>query len=206
MKRHDSSSRGYPHFPVSQYGALLKSARNLDKTALTTIFDLFSPALYKFISRFVPDLELVDRIVADVFVHLIEEFAAGKGPRSNFRCHLYRAAYLLMVERLHAIRPDAPLQLTIQGYQREKSALTKREAEEHEKLRALLAAMNTELNDDQRLVIILRFLENFSVKETAEILGKEISNIKVIQSRGFARLRQTLGMEPDEDPGNLLLA
>jgi len=42
------------------------------------------------------------------------------------------------------------------------------------------------------------------VKETAEILGKEISNVKVIQSRGFARLRKAMGLESDEDPGNLL--
>jgi len=42
----------------------------------------------------------------------------------------------------------------------------------------LLSAMNTELSTDQRLVIILRFLEDFSLKETAEIIGKNTNNVK----------------------------
>ena len=49
---------------MSEFAALLKAARNLDQDALTAIFDLFSPALYKFVSRFVHDPTLADRLVA----------------------------------------------------------------------------------------------------------------------------------------------
>ena len=59
-------------------------------------------------------------------------------------------------------------------------------------LEALVSALNTELTDEQRYVIILRFLEDFSLKETAEILGKDVNNIKVMQNRGIARLRKFL--------------
>jgi hypothetical protein len=55
-----------------------------------------------------------------------------------------------------------------------------------------------ELTDDQRHVIILRFLEDFSLKETAEIIGKEVNNIKVIQNRGIAKLRKALGLQLEE--------
>jgi RNA polymerase sigma factor (sigma-70 family) len=48
---------------------------------------------------------------------------------------------------------------------------------------------------DQRHVIILRFLEGFSVHETAVIIGKEESNVKVIQNRAIAALRRALGYE-----------
>jgi RNA polymerase sigma-70 factor (ECF subfamily) len=59
--------------------------------------------------------------------------------------------------------------------------------------------MNTELTDDQRHVIILRFLEDFSLKETAEIIGKEVNNIKVIQNRGIAKLRKAMGLHLDDE-------
>ena len=66
-------------------------------------------------------------------------------------------------------------------------------------MEALITAMNTELTEDQRHVIILRFLEDFSLKETAEIIGKEVNNIKVIQNRGIAKLRKAMGINLDDD-------
>ena len=66
-------------------------------------------------------------------------------------------------------------------------------------MEALISAMNTDLTEDQRHVIILRFLEDFSLKETAEIIGKEVNNIKVIQNRGIAKLRKAMGIHMDEE-------
>ncbi len=53
-------------------------------------------------------------------------------------------------------------------------------------------AIVNDLTDDQRHVIILRFLEGFSLRETASILGMEVGNIKVIQNRAIAALRKML--------------
>ena len=39
-------------------------------------------------------------------------------------------------------------------------------------------------------MILLRFLEEFSLRETAAILGKDIQHVKVIQSRALAKLRK----------------
>ena len=49
-----------------------------------------------------------------------------------------------------------------------------------------------DLTEDQRQVIILRYLEEFSLKETALIIGKKVNNVKVIQNRAVAALRKTL--------------
>jgi RNA polymerase sigma-70 factor (ECF subfamily) len=56
----------------------------------------------------------------------------------------------------------------------------------------ILRAIRNELTDDQRHVIILRFLEEFSLRETAAIIGKEINHVKVIQNRALAKLRRAL--------------
>ena len=188
----------------SEFGTLLKAARNLDPEALTAIFDMFSPALYKFVSRFVHDPSRADLIVADVFAQLVEEFATGNGPRGNLRCHLYQAAYQLMVLQLGEARSSSSLQVAISSRQADRPELTPSPGEEQIQGQVLLSTMNTELSEDQRLVIILRFLEDFSLKETADILGKSISNIKVIQSRGLVRLRKALGLQHDQNPGKLL--
>jgi DNA-directed RNA polymerase specialized sigma24 family protein len=41
-------------------------------------------------------------------------------------------------------------------------------------------------------VIILRFLEEFSIHETAAILGKKEDHVRVIQNRAIAVLRRSL--------------
>jgi RNA polymerase sigma-70 factor, ECF subfamily len=184
---------------MSELGTLLKAARNLDKNALATIFDLYSPALYKFISRLIHDQVLSDHIVADVFVRLVEELGAGRGPRTNLRVYLYQIAYRLVLERSRDIHPHAPLEVSIRGHDKNKTLPARPRSDERVLVEALLATMNTELSEDQRIVIILRFLEDFSLKETAEIVGKDVNNVKVIQSRGFAKLQRAMGMQVDEE-------
>jgi RNA polymerase sigma-70 factor, ECF subfamily len=183
---------------MSELAALLKAARNLDKNALAQIFDMYSPALYKFISRLLHDPVLSDQIVAEVFVQLVEELGAGRGPRTNIRSYLYQLAYRLVLERFRDMHPHSHLEVAIRNLEKDKSA-PESQIDERGMMEALLASMNTELSEDQRIVIILRFLEDFSLKETAEIIGKDVNNVKVIQTRGIAKLKKSMGMQVDEE-------
>jgi RNA polymerase sigma-70 factor (ECF subfamily) len=184
---------------MSELADLLRAARKLDKEALTKIFDLYSPALYKFISRLVHDPIQADRIVADVFVRLVEEFAAGQGPRASIRPYLYQVAYRLMVERFRDSHPHSSLEVAIRSLDKDKSESSPVQNDERLLMEALLLTMNTELSEDQRIVVILRFLEDFSLKETAEIIGKDVNNVKVIQTRGIAKLKRAMGIQVDTE-------
>jgi RNA polymerase sigma factor (sigma-70 family) len=56
----------------------------------------------------------------------------------------------------------------------------------------IMRVIRHELTDDQRHVIILRFLEEFSLRETAAIIGKTVDHVKVLQNRGIAAVRKSL--------------
>lgn len=178
---------------------LLKAAQKLDEAALTTIFDQFAPAIYKYTLRLCYDSIVADNIVGDVFAQLLEQFGQGKGPRTNLRSYLYQTAYHLVVDRSRENQHNAPLEVAMSSYAGGQFAPTQSQIEERVMMEALISAMNTELTEDQRHVIILRFLEDFSLKETAEIIGKEVNNIKVIQNRGIAKLRKAMGIHLDEE-------
>lgn len=171
---------------------LLKAAQKLDEEALTAIFDSFAPAIYKYALRLCHDPIEADNIVGDVFSQLLEQFASGRGPRTNLRSYLYQTAYHLVVDRSRENKHTAPLEVAINMQERERTVPTATQIEERVLMEALVTAMNSELTDDQRHVIILRFLEDFSLKETAQIIGKEVNNVKVIQNRGIAKLRKAL--------------
>jgi len=178
---------------------LLKAAQKLDEEALTAIFDQFAPAIYKYTLRLCHDQIVADNIVGDVFAQLLEQFGAGKGPRTNLRSYLYQTAYHLVVDRSRDNQHNAPLEVAMSAYAGGQFAPTQSQIEERVMMEALISAMNTDLTEDQRHVIILRFLEDFSLKETAEIIGKEVNNIKVIQNRGIAKLRKAMGIHIDEE-------
>jgi RNA polymerase sigma-70 factor, ECF subfamily len=178
---------------------LLKAAQKLDEEALTAIFDQFAPAIYKYTLRLCHDQIVADNIVGDVFAQLLEQFGQGKGPRTNLRSYLYQTAYHLVVDRSRDNQHNAPLEVAVNSYASGQFAPTQSQIEERVMMEALITAMNTELTEDQRHVIILRFLEDFSLKETAEIIGKEVNNIKVIQNRGIAKLRKAMGIHMDEE-------
>ncbi|MGB8982577.1 MAG: sigma-70 family RNA polymerase sigma factor [Anaerolineales bacterium] len=179
--------------------ALLRAAQNLDEEALTAIFDQFAPAIYKYTLRLCHDAIVADNIVGDVFAQLLEQFQAGKGPRTNLRSYLYQTAYHLVVDRSRDNQHNAPLEVAMGSFENGQFAPTQSQIEERVMMEALISSMNTVLTDDQRHVIILRFLEDFSLKEVAEIIGKEVNNIKVIQNRGIARLRKAMGLQIEED-------
>src|SRR6188474_969545 len=178
---------------------LLKAAKNLDEEALTAIFDQFAPAIYKYTLRLCHDQIVADNVVGDVFAQLLEQFAAGKGPRTNLRSYLYQTAYHLVVDRSRYNQHTAPLEVAVNLHEKGQPLPTQNQIEERVLMEALVTAMNSELTEDQRHVVILRFLEDFSLKETAEIIGKDVNNIKVIQNRGIAKLRKALGFHLDEE-------
>jgi RNA polymerase sigma-70 factor (ECF subfamily) len=66
-------------------------------------------------------------------------------------------------------------------------------AEEKFLLDNLSVAMERDLTEEQRNVIVLRFQEDFSLKETAEIIGKNVNAVKALQNRGINNLRQAMG-------------
>jgi len=184
---------------VSDGVSLLKAAQKLDEDALTMIFDEFAPAIYKYVLRLSRDPIEADNIVGDVFSQLLEQFAAGKGPRTNLRSYLYQTAYHLVVDHSRDSKHTAPLEVAVNLNDQSRAVPTHTQIEERVLMEALVSAMNSELTDDQRHVIILRFLEDFSLKETAQIVGKEVNNVKVIQNRGISKLRKALEHQLGED-------
>jgi RNA polymerase sigma-70 factor (ECF subfamily) len=53
------------------------------------------------------------------------------------------------------------------------------------------------LTEEQQQVIVLKFAEDLSNREVAEILGKTEGAVKALQHRGLAALRRVLNVEEE---------
>jgi RNA polymerase sigma-70 factor (ECF subfamily) len=169
---------------------ILAAANSLDQDALAAIFDEYAPAIYKYLLRLGVYPQEADQIVGDVFARLLDKITEGKGPRTNLRSYLFQIAYHLAVDHARERQRTAPLDMAESANKESKPVQSR--AEEKMLLEKLFIVMERELTEDQRNVIVLRFQEDFSLKETAEVLGKNVNAVKALQNRGIDKLRQAM--------------
>ena len=175
---------------------LLNAARRMNGDALVEIFNRYAMALYRYAFRLCHDAVMADHIVGDVFAKLLENLSSGTGPSTNLRSYLYEMAYHRMIDVTRSSRHT--VSMGVIGF-RHRALYSNYVSVENQLLfEPVRLAIQNNLTDDQRHVIILRFLEEFSVKETAAILGIEVGNVKVIQLRALAVLRRVLGNQVAE--------
>ena len=169
---------------------LLNAARMMDQDALVEIFDRYASALYNYAFRLCGDRVMADQVVGDVFAKLLDQLSSGNGPTANLRSYLYEITYHRIIDEARYSKRRVPLEVADWLQRGTDSAFLRLEDQimfEH-----IMHVIRKELTDDQRHVIILRFLEEFSLRETAAIIGKTVDHVKVIQNRAIAALRKSL--------------
>ena len=178
---------------------LIEAISSLDQEALEAVFEEYAPAIYKYLLRLGQGPQEADQIVGDVFVRLLEKLSEGKGPTKNLRSYLFQTAYHLVVDHSRDRKRAAPLEVAeIEPVKRETQSV-QAQTEEALLLETLSAAIDDVLTEEQRAVIVLRFQEGFSLKETADIIDKKVNAVKALQNRAMSRLREALTNDESED-------
>jgi len=179
--------------------ALIEAISSLDQEALEAVFEEYAPALFKYLLRLGQGPQEADQVVGDVFVRLLEKLSEGKGPKTNLRSYLFQTAYHLVVDHSRDRKRAAPLEVAEIEPVEDEAKSVQAQTEESLLLETLSSAIEAELTEEQRVVIVLRFQEGFSLKETAEIVGKKVNAVKALQNRAMTRLREALTSDESED-------
>jgi RNA polymerase sigma-70 factor, ECF subfamily len=174
---------------------LLKSAKKLDQGALVTIFNTYAPDVYRYAFRLYRDPIRSDNLVGEVFSQFLENVVNDQAPSFNLRVYIFQITYQKIIGRLDDDQPIAVK--AIQPRLGSKDVTTATQQDENERLlMQFLGLLKTELNAIQRHILFLRYLEDFSLNETAFIVGKSVSNVKVIQNRASTKLQRLVPQLP----------
>jgi RNA polymerase sigma-70 factor (ECF subfamily) len=166
---------------------------HLDHAALAAVFDLYSRPIYRYTLRLCEDPLEADQIVGDVFNQFLEQVSRGGGPRTNLRSYLYQIAYHIFID--HARERSRSVSIEAYDSKLEGESLDS-QVEQNNLLREVSSAIQNDLTDEQKHVIILRFQEDLSLRETADVMGKDINAIKSLQKRAILKLQKQLGNRP----------
>jgi RNA polymerase sigma-70 factor (ECF subfamily) len=169
---------------------LLRRIRANDPDAFEELYARYSPRVFGYLyQRLNGNAEEAEDLTADVFAKVYEKIDSFEVKNSPMSAWLFRIAHNRLIDSVRR-RPnlaavpldDAPPLASGPVFQGVDQAVA---------LEQIKAGL-TRLTEEQRQVIVLRFLEGKSLAETAAIVNRNEDAVKKLQSRGLASLRRQI--------------
>lgn len=165
---------------------LLHRAKQLQPEALAMVYDLYSTPVYRYAHRLLGDNNLAEDCVADVFDRFLTAMNQGGGPQTHLRAYLYRMAHNWIVDHYRKNTNMDVIELPEFALAKDDTARDASDRLEKQYLRQMVMR----LPDEQRQVVILRYLEQWSLEEVAEAMNKTVGAVKALQHRALASLQR----------------
>lgn len=170
---------------------LLAAAMQYNDAALGELYDRYEARIYSYVFRRTGDQTLAEDMTAQVFLKMLESIRDRKAWHSSFSGWLYRIAHNLVIDYYR--RRDRRSSVDLEdgppmASELEDPVATAEMNMDVERLRSAIRR----LTDEQAEVVSLRFLEGYSIAETAAMTNRTEGAIKALQYRAVAMLRTLL--------------
>jgi len=176
----------------------LKLRATRDPEVYGKLYDIYVDQIYRFIYFKVSRKEEAEDLTADVFLktwQYINEM--GSEVIENLRAFLYQTARNTVIDFYRSKDQKEFIALPQEEREEEKPTVeiidAKQDLVEKIELASDLEEVKKSLQkirDEYREVIVLRFIEEMSVKETADVLGKSEGAVRVLLHRAVAALKE----------------
>ena len=168
---------------------LVERAIQRDTEAFGKLYDMHIDRVYRHVYYMVGSAAEAEDLAAQAFLQAwtaIERYQIRGAP---FVSWVMRIAHNLGVSYLRSRKPGAELPETLVDQNRDGNPedVLQRQAERDRVHAAIL-----QLRDEHRRVIILRFVQDLDYREVAEIVGKSVPAVRVIQHRALNALRKQM--------------
>jgi RNA polymerase sigma factor (sigma-70 family) len=172
-----------------EFTALLRAAQSGDERAWEEIFAEVSPAVLGYLrANGAPDPE---DVLGETFLQVARDIHKFEGEEAGFRAWIFTIAHHRLIDaRRYAAR--RPIDLSAEPPEpRERADDAAEQALARlgiERVEEILAT----LSEDQRAVLLLRFVGDMSVDDVAQAIGKRPGAVKALQRRGLAAVKRML--------------
>ena len=173
---------------------LVSRAQAGDGEAFGQLYDRYVDSVYRFIYFRVNDRALAEDFTSETFLRALRRISSISYQGRDIGAWFVTIARNIVLDHMKSARHRLEVTTgdTLEGNDREPSpeaavidALTS------ERLMAAVA----QLGDEQRECVMLRFIQGFSVSETASVMGKNDGAIKALQHRAIRKLADLVGGE-----------
>ncbi|MDO8600761.1 MAG: RNA polymerase sigma factor [bacterium] len=149
-------------------------------------YDDFSDAIFRHCYFRVGNRELARDLMQETFTRTWTHISAEK-PLQNIRAFLYRVATNLIIDESRKKKTSSLDGLREQGFDPGEDTREKLTASVDAKI--VLRVLET-LSPEYRAVVTMRYVDDFSPKEIAEVLGESENAVSVRLHRAIQKLRE----------------
>ena len=183
-----------PNLDAHGERAVVDAARAGDEAALAELYSLYFPRVYRYILARMGNPYDAEDLTEEVFLRVLDAIERFQWREAPFSAWLFRIAHNAVISQRRkdgARGRSSPLSEALPvDSQGPEEMVANRLA-----LNEIMKAAET-LPEAQRRVISLRFAAGLTVAETARAMGKGEGNVKVIQHKAIAKLREMLAQRP----------
>ncbi len=171
--------------------ALVELARNGDSEAFGLLYDHYQGAVYRFLFYRTRSQPLAEDLASETFFRALRSMTNFRWQGKDFGAWLMTIARNLATDHFKAGRTR--LEMTTEdmgqhdGHTEGPESLVLASLTNEILLQAL-----TELPDEQRDCLVMRFLQGMSIAETAAVLGRSDGAVKQLQLRGVRNLAKLM--------------
>ena len=168
---------------------LVFQAIERDQSAFAELYDRHVVRVYRHIYYLVNDAREAEDLTAQTFLKAWEAIDRYKERGAPFVAWLLRIAHNLTISYLRSKRDHSELD---EGFVDNKRGGNPEESLEQASDELSVRDAVLRLRDEQRQVIMLRFVEELDYTEVAAMIGKSVPAVRVIQHRALGNLRKLM--------------
>lgn len=166
------------------------------KVTFDEIYDNYHQDLYRFIFYMVKDKQVTEDLVQEVYIKILKSQSSFKGDSSQ-KTWLFSIARYTTIDYFRSKKrmKERILEFFDWGEKgellKDNQPLPEELLIEDEQMQLVYQYLD-KCSADQRSVLILRFIQSFSIRETADILNFSESKVKTVQHRGLRVIKKHL--------------
>jgi len=172
----------------------LVAAAKRDKTQFVNLYDKYFDQIYKYMLTRVSDVQLAEDLTSQTFLIALEKIDTYEYMGKPFSAWLYRISINEMNLYFRKSKKEQDVSIknwheTESGFEPADAGLkgSENEIDHLEKLKVLNSAMRQMEEDDQD-ILSLKYFEELSYQEIADVLGITVSNVGAKLNRATAKL------------------
>ncbi|MCL6587647.1 MAG: RNA polymerase sigma factor SigX [Anoxybacillus sp.] len=154
------------------------------------LYEKYHQDLFQFLFYMVRNREQAEDLVQEVYIKVLRSYDRFEG-RSSEKTWLLSIAKHVAIDFFRKQRSFRAKLMNAWKVQDDKALLPEEIAVQREEIQLMYRCLGN-CTIDQRLVVVLRFIQGLSVAETAETLGWTESKVKTTQHRALKRLKQQM--------------
>jgi RNA polymerase sigma-70 factor (ECF subfamily) len=155
---------------------------------LSAIYQHYHQSIFRYLYYRVGDQQTAEDLTSDVFLRMVRSLAGYRLQGIPFQAWLFRIARNIAIDHFRQHRAHPAVELP---ENQPEPATTEQTIERRLTSERLQHAL-TQLHEEQRDVIVMRFVLGMNLAETAQTIHRSEDAVKGLQRRGLMALKENL--------------